>query len=60
MKNYWMVFQDGRHGKKPRQKHETKALACIEALRLANLRPGLKFVVMEVIAEYQFNSEDET
>jgi hypothetical protein len=48
MNKFYMVYQDGREGRKPRYKHETISRAIDEAVRLASVCPA-RFLVVEVM-----------
>lgn len=56
VKKCWMVYRDGKHGCKPRRKHEDLASAMAEADRLARTVPG-KYLVVEVIGAVHFCEE---
>ncbi|WP_375274480.1 hypothetical protein [Methylorubrum thiocyanatum] len=45
MKPFWMVYGLGQSA--PRYQHSTEAAALREAERLAEVRPGVTFVVLE-------------
>lgn len=50
----YMVYKDGRHGRKPRYKHSDAAKALLEAERLTR-ECGDKFLVVEVIGAVMFS-----
>lgn len=47
MKKYWMIHR--KHGGKPYKEHESYSDACVEAKRLAQDNPGVKFAILEAI-----------
>ena len=49
----YMVFRDGKHGKKPKYKHADIAKAFEEAERLTR-ETGDKFIIVEVIGAVMF------
>ena len=56
VKKCWMVYRDGKEGRKPRYKHESLAEAMAEADRLSRAVPG-KYLVVEVIGGVMFCEE---
>lgn len=48
---FWMVWAEG--GNAPKYKHPSEASAQNEAARLAKLKPGCRFVVLQAIEAVQ-------
>ena len=48
--SFWFVWT--KKGHVPRKAHTLKSEAIAEAVRLANLHPGHKYIVLQAVAKY--------
>ena len=49
LETFWMVYGQGQGCGAPTKEHGTEALAKTEAARLANLNPGITYVVLQAV-----------